>query len=90
MLRGLYHRDSKRKLKILENDIVPMLDNIVLDESDWLQAARFWADTVSQGRQLSDVDLLIAAIVYRRNSILVTSDQDFAVLPIKHINWRNP
>lgn len=57
--------------------------------ADWRQAAHFWAEARNAGKQLSDVDLLIAALAYRLNATLVTSDNDFEALPVQHENWRN-
>ena len=42
----------------------------------------------NQGKQLSDVDLLIAALAQRLDGVVVTSDDDFDALPIQRENWR--
>jgi predicted nucleic acid-binding protein len=60
-----------------------MLEWVEMRSSDWEQAARLWADAVSRGKQLSDVDLLIASIALRQNAIIVSSDADFDAFPIK-------
>jgi predicted nucleic acid-binding protein len=75
---------------MLEEDLRPTLEWIALTNNDWSQAARLWADTVKRGRQLSDVDLLIAAIATRLDAIIVSSDTDFDALPVKRENWRTP
>lgn len=86
--RGLFWRQSASKLRILEQKIRPRLFIPSLIEADWLQAAQFWADAVSQGKQLSDVDLLLAAVTERLEATLVSSDADFDALPIQRVNWR--
>jgi predicted nucleic acid-binding protein len=52
------------------------------------QAAQFWAVARNAGRQLFDVDLLIAALAFRLNTVVVTNDNDFNALPVRHENWR--
>ena len=46
-----------------------------------------WAVMRGQGIQLSDVDLLVAAVGIRLNGIIVTDDQDFDDLPVRVENW---
>jgi predicted nucleic acid-binding protein len=75
---------------VLREKIIPLLDYIPLDDEDWLQAARLWADTRRQGRQLSDVDVLVAAVAFRRSAIIVSSDTDFDSLPVRREDWRIP
>ena len=90
LLRGLIRRKAQKKLAVLQNKIMPELDWIALHESDWEQAANFWSQAISAGKSLSDMDFLVAAIAQRLNAILVSSDRDFAALPIKRENWREP
>jgi len=59
-----------------------------LSDIDWEQAAQFWADAVSRGKQHSDVDLLVAAIAKRLEATVITADDDFDSLPVKRENWR--
>ncbi len=87
--RGIFWRNSLGKYRIFNQNILPRLTLISLTDADWLQAAQLWADAVSRGKQLSDVDLLIAALTQRLDAVLVTGDDDFATLPIKRENWRN-
>ncbi len=61
-----------------------------MEDADWERAAQFWADSKSKGRQLSDIDILIAAIAHRIDAIIVSSDADFDALPVKRENWREP
>ncbi len=88
IMRGLLRINATRKKAVLEQKLMPLLVWLRLTDSDWQQAARFWADVTSRGRQLSDVDLLIAALADRLDAIIVSSDSDFDVLPIKRENWR--
>lgn len=86
--RGLKWRQATRKEQIFEEQIIPRLNLTEITLDDWQQAANYWALAVSQGKQLSDVDLMIAALTKRLDAILVTSDKDFDLLPIQRINWR--
>jgi predicted nucleic acid-binding protein len=88
LLRGLFWRNAHSKLKVLHEQLIPLFVWNELSDNDWEQAARFWSDSTSKGRQLSDVDLLLGAMVYRLGATLVTADDDFDVLPIAQENWR--
>jgi len=79
---------AKRKLSFFEDEFTPQLDWLMLTNDDWRHAATLWANTTRKGRQLSDVDYLIAALSKRLNAILVTADNDFDALPVKRENWR--
>src|SRR5574341_771099 len=90
LLRGLLKAGASRKLHILHTKVMPRLKWYSLVERDWIQAARYWANATSQGRQLSDIDLLIAALAVRLSAVIVSSDADFDVLPVRRENWREP
>jgi predicted nucleic acid-binding protein len=85
--RGLLWRKAERKLKILREKILPLLEYVTLEEADWVQAAQFWADARQQGHQLADIDLLVVAISVRLKAIIVTRDADFDVLSITREDW---
>jgi predicted nucleic acid-binding protein len=86
--RGFLYKQANTQLQFYETKILPEFDWLELSDSDWLLAAQFWADTKRQGKQLSDIDLLLAAVSVRLNAILVSSDDDFDALPVKRENWR--
>ena len=88
VLRGLFKVNATRKLQLFRQTIMPLLDHVPLIEADWRLAAGFWANLRNRGVQLSDVDLLIAAITQRLDGVVVTADNDFAALPIQRENWR--
>lgn len=88
VLRGLIKANAERQRRIFETGFAPQLTLLHLTDSDWQQAAQFWALARNMGKQLSDVDLLIAALAYRLNAVIVTDDNDFDVLPVRHENWR--
>jgi predicted nucleic acid-binding protein len=75
-------------LRIYEQRIRSKFEWVPTSEADWLIAAQFWADTVTKGKQLSDVDLLVAAVATRLDGIIVSADDDFNTLPIGRENWR--
>jgi predicted nucleic acid-binding protein len=88
LLRGLYWRGASAKLATLNQQVVPLLTWIPLVDSDWEQAARFWADARRQGRQLSDPDLVLSALAYRLGATLISADNDYDILPITREDWR--
>jgi predicted nucleic acid-binding protein len=88
VLRGLLKVGATRKLFIFEREFVPQLDVPSLTDADWRLAAEFWADATRKGKQLSDMDYLIAAQAVRQNAIVISSDSDFDALPVKRENWR--
>src|SRR4051812_41861063 len=69
LLRGILWQNSLSKRRILNRHISEIFKWIELEDSDWEQAARFWADARRNGKQLGDPDLLLAALAYRLNAI---------------------
>jgi len=88
VMRGLLHKGATAQILRYENLIRPNFQWTGLTDFDWRQVAVFWADMKRIGKQLSDMDLLIAAITKRLNATLVTADDDFMALPIMRDNWR--
>jgi predicted nucleic acid-binding protein len=88
--RGLYWRNAVAKLRAFNEEVMPLLTWVELTDADWDQAAHYWADTHRQGRQLSDPDLLLAALAYRTSGVVISSDTDFDALPITREDWRIP
>jgi predicted nucleic acid-binding protein len=87
LARGLLWRQATSKLTLFREKILPQLEYVSLEESDWQQAAQFWAETRQQGRQLSDIDLLIAAVAFRLDAVIISRDADFDALSVKRENW---
>jgi len=90
VLRGLLWVGTAGKQSILQNGLLPLFRWVALTDEDWVQAARYWASTVSAGRQLADTDLLLAAVTTRLGAILVSSDADFDALTVTREDWRIP
>ena|SRR5579859_5409308 len=88
VLRGLLWRNAPVKMDLFNRSIGLFFSWIELVNEDWEQAARFYAQTRVAGRQFADTDLLLSAIAHRLDGIIVSSDQDFDVLPVKRIDWR--
>jgi predicted nucleic acid-binding protein len=88
ILRGLLWKGATTQINTLNTTFLPIFDWISLIDEDWIQAAYFWKTSVSQGKQLADSDLLIAAIAFRLNATIVTADNDFDALPVQRENWR--
>jgi tRNA(fMet)-specific endonuclease VapC len=86
--RGLLKIDATRKLAVYQSTFVPLFHWEAATEADWEQAGTLWAATQKKGRQLSDMDLLIAAITTRLGGVLVSADADFDALPLTRENWR--
>ena len=88
VLRGLLKVNARRKLLLFRDLITPLMDHLTLTDEDWQAAAQLWATMRNRGKQFSDVDLLIAALAQRLNAVVVTSDNDFAALPVQREDWR--
>lgn len=88
--RGWEYRQAQAKLHDFRQNIIPRFTLVPTQLTDWRIAARLWADARRRGRQLSDVDLLIAAIAIRLSATIVSSDEDFKALPVQWENWRVP
>lgn len=89
VLRGLLKVNATDKLQLFQERIAPLLDHLPLIDADWVRAAELWAQMRNQGKQLSDADLLIASLAQRLNAVIVTSDADFAALPVPREDWRD-
>jgi hypothetical protein len=88
--RGYLKTNAVTRLNIYEQQIKPEFEWVTVEEADWRQAAQLWAMTVSRGRQLSDIDLLIAAIAIRVGGFIVSADTDFDALAVKRVDWKKP
>jgi predicted nucleic acid-binding protein len=88
--RGYLKTGAVAKLRLYEQGIMPQFQWVQVIEADWHQAAQFWADMVAQGKQLSDIDLLIASVSARLEGMVISADTDFDPLPITRSNWRIP
>lgn len=88
--RGYLKTKAVRRLLVYDQRIRPQFQWIPVIEADWRQAAQFWAETVMRGKQLADVDLLLAAVAHRLGGIIVSADDDFDALPVTRQNWRLP
>jgi tRNA(fMet)-specific endonuclease VapC len=86
--RGLLYTNAARKMQVYETEIRPLFQWLRLQDEDWEQAAKFWAETRRIGKQLSEVDLLVAALAFRLDGIIISDDSDLNALPIKRENWR--
>jgi len=86
-LRRLLKKNATSQIAGL-NALKAALDWQPLVEQDWLAAAQLWANADKMGKRLSDIDVLIAALVTRLSAVLVSADTDFDALPIKRENWR--
>jgi predicted nucleic acid-binding protein len=84
--RGLLWRKATNKHQIYLERILPRFEYLALTEADWRQAAEFWASTRGAGKQLSDVDLLLAALAKRLDGIIVSNDADFDALLVQREN----
>lgn len=88
--RGYLKTGATAKLSVYEQKIKPQFQWVRVVEADWRQAAQYWADAVNKGKQLSDVDLLVASVALRLGGLIVSADDDFDVLPVTRNNWRSP
>jgi len=88
VVRGLAKTNATRKMAVFTDEFTPKLSWVALMDEDWLTAANFWVQTTRAGKQLSDIDYLIASLSKRLNATLITADNDFDALPVKRENWR--
>ncbi len=86
--RGLLHSVSTRKTQMYETQVRPLFQWLSMEDADWEQAARFWAEARRTGKQFSDVDLFIAALAARLDAIIISADDDYDALPVRRENWR--
>ena len=85
--RGLLWKDARVQWEVYIQDIVPQFTWTPLLEIDWDRAAALWAQTRRAGKQLSDMDLLIAAIALRLEGTIASNDADFDALAVPRVNW---
>lgn len=87
--RGYLKTRAFARLAISEQRIMRQFQWLPLIEADWRVAAQLWADAANNGKVLSDVDLLIAAVAQRIDAVIVSADADFDHLSVRRENWRN-
>ena len=87
--RGFRWRRAASKVQLYQRQIKSQFEWVPLTDADWRQASQYWAEARRAGKQLSDVDLLIAALAARLDAVIVSSDADFDALPVKRENWRS-
>jgi predicted nucleic acid-binding protein len=86
--RGYAHRQAYQQLTVFRVQFIPLFVVVPVQMADWRLAAVLWGDARRRGCQLSDVDVLLAAMTLRVDGILITDDRDFACLPsVKTENW---
>jgi predicted nucleic acid-binding protein len=88
VLRGLLKANAHRQHRVFEQEFAPQLEYLAVTEADWRTTAQYWATTRSAGKQLSDIDLLLAALALRLDAVIVSNDGDFDALPVRRENWR--
>jgi predicted nucleic acid-binding protein len=88
VVRGLLKSGATAQYQRYQTEFVSTVQWTPFESSDWDRAAQLWATARNRGRQLSDMDLLLAAMAIRLDAILVTADEDFSALPVKRENWR--
>lgn len=86
--RGLNYRQATQQLARFRNEIFPMFTIAPIQLTDWRVAAVLWATARRSGKQLADVDLMVAAVTLRFDGILISNDRDFDHLPmVPTENW---
>jgi predicted nucleic acid-binding protein len=86
--KGLIHKNAEVQLAQFQQMVIPRFTVEAIQLTDWRVAARLWGIARSKGRQLSDLDVLIAAVTLRLKGTLVTNDGDFVYLPnVPTANW---
>ncbi|MDX2077810.1 MAG: PIN domain-containing protein [bacterium] len=85
--RGLKHRNATKQLERFQKEVVTYFQIMPIQLADWKRAGVMWAVMRSDGRQLSDIDLLVASVAIRLGGVVVTDDRDFDQLPVQTENW---
>ena len=85
--RGLLARDAHRQMEQFEKMFVTF-EWQDFTPADWSLASDLWAQRRTQGRPISDADLLIAVFARSRNAVLATdNEKDFEGLGVTIENW---
>jgi predicted nucleic acid-binding protein len=88
--RGYLWRGAAGQIERYRTEIKPRFQWLPLADQDWKRAGELWAGTRRHGKQLSDIDLLIAALALRLNAVIVSADEDSDTTPARRENWRTP
>ncbi|MCL4252699.1 MAG: PIN domain-containing protein [Anaerolineae bacterium] len=86
--RGLKDKQASRQLSDYQQKFKLLFHWVSLIDDDWNSAEDLWVFAKQNGKQLSDVDLLIVALAKRLNAIIVSSDRDFNIFSLPVQNWR--
>lgn len=87
MLGVVMHKDAD-KLRIRLNNILGLVRLWPTDLSIADKYSTVYHELKSSGRALSQVDIILAAMVRQMKATLLTTDRDFEALPdIKTENW---
>jgi tRNA(fMet)-specific endonuclease VapC len=85
--KGLLHKNAEQQFERFQ-DMLPLFTVMPIQLVDWRVAAVLWATARQNGKQLADIDLLVAAVALRLGGTVVTNDKDFAHLPtVPTENW---
>ena len=87
LLSGVRNAEQIRKLR----DSLASFPDIVLDETDYVEAARLFNSCRSRGIQGSNTDFLICAVAVRLKLSILTTDKDFdAFARLSHLKLHTP
>lgn len=86
--RGLRKKQAMRQLETFQKKILPVFAIVPVDWVIWDAAADLWVVASSRGRQLADIDLIVAATALRLDAVIVSHDRDYSVFAgIQTENW---
>jgi predicted nucleic acid-binding protein len=86
--RGYLKSGATSRLKVYDDIVKRQFQWVAVEEDDWKQAARFWAEMANAGKAFSDIGLLVAAVAKRLGGVIVSADTDLDALSNSHENWR--
>ncbi|MFZ4816559.1 MAG: type II toxin-antitoxin system VapC family toxin [Phototrophicaceae bacterium] len=79
--RGLRKKGATKQLEVFRNQVLPTFSVVAVDWVTWDAAADLWVLAANKGRQLADVDLLVAALAIRLSAVIVSHDRDYDAFP---------
>ncbi len=77
-----------RRVRRIYDNLVADWQRVGMEEADWDDAARLWAEQHRVGKPIDDADLLIAVMARKCGAVVVTNNtRHFEGLSVPLVNW---